>query len=151
LAFSIFHSRAYVGHVLLLSTYALAPLPYVVQLWLLLILLGRPLDLMPNALPRWLVRVGRWIIVYSILAPALLMAVVNFTRIHYIDHPLPRGGTFLPEPLNSTLYRYVAHPAYRVQRVAWIANLLVVLHCLFRLRRGVGLSRSRFAGGVRFR
>ena len=77
----VFYCPAYACTVALLSTYALAPFPYVTQLWLLLVLLARPLELVPDALPQWAARVVRWLAVYCVLGPAVVFAVVNFARV----------------------------------------------------------------------
>ena len=145
LVIGVFYCRAYACQVALLSTYALAPFPYVVELWLLLVLLARPLDLVPDALPRWAARVVRWLAIYFVLAPAVVFAVINFARVYQIDHPIPYGANYLPEPWHSWL-AVLVRPAWRAQGAVWLATLLVVGYCLFRLRRGIGLPQRNFAG-----
>ena len=126
--------------VALLTIYALTPLAYVAEVWLLLVLLARPLPVMPDALPRWAVTVVRWAMVFSLLGPALVMAVVMVARMNYVDRPLPPPRqNYLPPPWDTLLNTFVAQPAYRARTAAWLASLLVIAHCLYRLRRGVGL------------
>ena len=93
-------------------------------------------------MPRWVVAVVRWAYVFSLLGPALVMAVVMFARMNYVDHPLPPPRqNYLPAPWDTLLNTFVAQPAYRARGAAWMASLLVIAHCHYRLRRGdVGLS-----------
>jgi len=126
--------------VALLTVYALTPLAYVAEVWLLLALLARPLRITPNPLPRWAVAIVRWVTVLSLLGPAVVMAVVMFARMNYVDHPLPPSRqSYLPPPWDTLLNTFVAQPGYRAQGPVWLACLLVIAHCLLRLRRGAGL------------
>ena len=139
LATALLPFAAHGSVLVLLCTYALAPLPFIAEVALLLALLARPLRIVPGALPRWVVIPVACLFVASLLGPALGMAALNFARIGHIAHPLAPGETYLPAPLNQLLNDVLFAPAFRVRGPAWLACLLVVGHTLLRLRGPVGL------------
>ena len=140
-AIAAFPSSARAAHVALLTTYALAPLPHVAATALLLMLLVRPLPLVPRSLPRWLTLGVIAVIVASMLGRALVTTLVNFARLHRIDRPIGVNDTYLPRTLSELLDTFVMTPAVRAHWPLWAASLLLVGHCLLRLYGPVGLPR----------
>jgi hypothetical protein len=118
----------YGRNAVLLSAYALMPLVYVAQLWLLLELLYRSLPIINIRCPRPLFRVVQWPFIYSILSPAVFSAVINFLRIE-ADPPV-RPSISLRRSL-GTLF---GTPAYNLQLPLSIAVVLIVLYIRSRLR-----------------
>lgn len=128
---------SWAGNAVLLSTYALAPLVHVAMVALLLEVPARPMRarVITRPLPRPVYRLAQWLLVYSLLSPAIVTAVVNFVRIGYLNAPPPRDN-YLPAPWDTLLNNLFSTPGYRIQGVALVAAALVVLHTWHRLRHG---------------
>jgi hypothetical protein len=119
--------------VVLLSAYALMPLVYVTQLWLLLELLYRALPILNIHFPRPLFRVVQWPFIYCVLVPAVFFAIVNFLRIKH-DDPLPNTRYWMNASLSRFIERYFMNPGYHIILPLSIALVLIVLYIRYRLR-----------------
>jgi hypothetical protein len=134
-------SLSFPAGVLLLSAYALGPFPLVAEMALLFTLLTHGLFAVPGTPPRWLGRVVQGSVVYVLLSPALMMAVVNFARIRLIRAPPRSYTTFLPGEWDALLNRVVARPAYAVQPFVWLGAVAFLAFCTLRLWREGALPR----------
>lgn len=113
---------SWAGNAVLLSTYALAPLVHVAMVALLLEVPARPMRarVITRPLPRPVYRLAQWLLVYSLLSPAIVTAVVNFVRIGYLNAP-PAPGQ-LPScavghaPQQPVQHARLSHPRRGVGR-----------------------------------
>jgi hypothetical protein len=124
-----------VGSGILLSAYALMPLVYVTELWLLLELLYRSLPMFTFRFPAWLFRPVQWTFIYSILSPAILYALINFLRIE--EDPPVR----LDPSTRRSLAEFLVTPALYLQLPLSIVLLLMVVYIRYRFRSHAALLR----------
>jgi len=124
------------GCAVLMTAYALMPLTYVAVLWLLLELLYRALPMLRNRLPRVLFRAVQSPLIYSIIVPAIVDSIVCVVRIT-VDNP--PDGNYLGKPLSNFLDHYFILPAMYLQLPIWLAFLLIILHCIYRLLGPIAL------------
>jgi hypothetical protein len=135
-----FFDLSFTGGVVLLSSYALGPFPYVVEMGMLFTLLVRALPVVPAAPPTWLARAVQWAVVYVLLSPTLMLAVINFARIRFLRTSGPRPGEdFVPADWSYLLHHFLDEPAYAVRRPVWLAAVALTGYCAFRLWRPAGL------------
>jgi hypothetical protein len=137
---AVFSDLSFPGGVLLLSSYAVGPFPYVLEMGLLFTLLVRALPAVPAAPPTWLARAVQWAVVYVLLSPTLMLAVINFARIRFVRTSGPRPGEdFVPADWSYLLHHFLAEPVYALQRPVWLAAVALTGYCALRLWRPTGL------------
>ena len=124
--------RLFWGNVLIVIVTALLAPAFDVEIWLLLNLLIRPLPLVPNSLPRALVRGVQVVLLYSLLCPDIVFAMANFASLYYVKYHIAPGDSYFPsswrKPLSVLLF-----PVSGLREVIWWILLLVILHCRYRL------------------
>jgi hypothetical protein len=128
-----FPNTWYISSVLLLSGYALGPIVFAVAIFEILAPIADAARFVPNALPRMVVHVVRWLLFYGMLSPALSGAVVNFTRIRYIRAPMPTHGYWVDPALAHWMQTWLDDPARSILLPVFLATLLVLAHTFYRL------------------
>jgi hypothetical protein len=135
-----FFALSFADGVVLLSSYALGPFPYVLEMGLLLMLLVRALPAVPASPSPWLARAVQWAVLYVLLSPTLMLAIINFARIRFLRTSGPRPGEdFVPADWSYLLHHFLAEPAYALRRPVWLAAVALTSYCAFRLWRPAGL------------
>jgi hypothetical protein len=129
----LWDARPFPAGAALMAAYGLAPLLQVAEVWLLLELLARAVPLVAGGPPWWLVRGAAAAFLASLLAPAIVNAVVCALRVHQ-RFRLPTSGSYVPEPWHSVLGNLLDSPARHIAQPAMAAIVLVTLWAALRLR-----------------
>jgi hypothetical protein len=134
--------RAFAWNVLSITVTALLAPAFDIEIWLLLNLFIRPLGLVPNSLPRALLRGVQVLLLYSLLCPDIIFGMAEFASLYYMKNhiAIAPGASYFPSSWVKPL-TVISLPAQHLRAVIWWVLLLVILHCRYRLHGRV-LSRS---------
>lgn len=126
-----YNMYSFVGVTLLLCGYALGPIVYAICIFLILGPIVDSTDVLKHSLPRWVVQAVRCLLLYAMLSPALMDAVINFARIKYYGQASPSGHWVDPR-LGAWMQTWVFTPGNRIFMPVWLATMLIVAHSFYR-------------------